>query len=555
MRIANEISLTAFLANKAPNDSAQAEWFVNRLSVLIKKEQIGIVPLNSSLVVSKLDGFDKKDAQHGTLGVFDPMLWGVGDQGKLTHIRDWMNENPTMPLIDLRGYQTFDSLNQAAESYFRAKAEALVREDLKDGISEILKVSGDMTWVSISTEKGLKAEGAAMSHCVGSYYYRIDRGQSRIYSLRDSQNIPHLTVEVYVTDNRLGQVQNRSGYGGGKYVDQATKLMKHLGCTYSEPQIKNRDSEENWKIRVAGVFYPREEALAKFGTQRIFATYENGWKWVQNLAPRASNPNHRYEYSHLDLINEEGEVVAYFMTRGGDEFSWASASLYFNYDKYNNAFFKEYVRDALNEYKVAVGSTLLNSFGICRVGARYYSNPPAESEDLKTGALKCSAWDAGFGYKEEWNIGAFKLPAGSISCPSIEISGVIGALPRRITSPKIILRDLKTETSRSLVEMHGTRLTVDTCEEGGRIASVFKGQDGKAEMLRVVGGKDFVVPDLDYGILYLYGCTGVILPAKLRVSMWLDLGNSYIGSCERQQGSWDQAKLKAILKRMGNMRW
>lgn len=48
----------------------------------------------------------------------------------------------------------------------------------------------------IQAEKGLKAEGEAMGHCVGGYCEPVLSGRTRILSLRDSENKPHATVEL-----------------------------------------------------------------------------------------------------------------------------------------------------------------------------------------------------------------------------------------------------------------------------------------------------------------------------------------------------------------------
>ena len=42
----------------------------------------------------------------------------------------------------------------------------------------------------------LKYEGDTMGHCVGGYTPDVVSGTSRIFSLRDSKNEPHVTVEV-----------------------------------------------------------------------------------------------------------------------------------------------------------------------------------------------------------------------------------------------------------------------------------------------------------------------------------------------------------------------
>lgn len=50
--------------------------------------------------------------------------------------------------------------------------------------------------VQISNEEDLTTEGNLMGHCVGQYWLHVRDGYSKIYSLRDSSNHPHVTIEV-----------------------------------------------------------------------------------------------------------------------------------------------------------------------------------------------------------------------------------------------------------------------------------------------------------------------------------------------------------------------
>lgn len=46
--------------------------------------------------------------------------------------------------------------------------------------------------VKLISKSCYEREGKLMSHCVASYFWR----NSKIYSLRDSKNLPHCTIEV-----------------------------------------------------------------------------------------------------------------------------------------------------------------------------------------------------------------------------------------------------------------------------------------------------------------------------------------------------------------------
>jgi hypothetical protein len=63
-------------------------------------------------------------------------------------------------------------------------------------------------WVELNTEEGLRYEGSNMNHCVENYYDYVQQGMTKIYSLRDSNNKPHTTIEV--TDNSLRQVKGKN---------------------------------------------------------------------------------------------------------------------------------------------------------------------------------------------------------------------------------------------------------------------------------------------------------------------------------------------------------
>jgi len=60
----------------------------------------------------------------------------------------------------------------------------------------------------------LKVEGNKMDHCVGGYCEDVERGNSTIFSLRDPQNNPHITIETNGEKNyntgTIKQIQGKS---------------------------------------------------------------------------------------------------------------------------------------------------------------------------------------------------------------------------------------------------------------------------------------------------------------------------------------------------------
>ena len=47
---------------------------------------------------------------------------------------------------------------------------------------------GGLSFVALQTGKALRAEGAAMHHCVASYWQNVVKGKSRIYSILENGN-------------------------------------------------------------------------------------------------------------------------------------------------------------------------------------------------------------------------------------------------------------------------------------------------------------------------------------------------------------------------------
>ena len=68
----------------------------------------------------------------------------------------------------------------------------------------------------------LNREGKLMGNCVGSYKSKVKSGHSLMISLRDEENLPHVTMEV---DVRTGSVVQIRGKGN---TDPAKKYLKMI---------------------------------------------------------------------------------------------------------------------------------------------------------------------------------------------------------------------------------------------------------------------------------------------------------------------------------------
>ena len=95
-----------------------------------------------------------------------------------------------------RAQQTVNEHYGPVETIGRHSWHSLVDEHLEDLLEEYSKTHtrpADTSQEILS--KALEAEGRNMKHCVGGYCDKVLRGESEIYSLRDPEGNPHITIE------------------------------------------------------------------------------------------------------------------------------------------------------------------------------------------------------------------------------------------------------------------------------------------------------------------------------------------------------------------------
>lgn len=134
-------------------------------------------------------------------------------RSRIVHVTDWFDAllkvvgDETEPegerlaarrLLDKRDRYTLEAADQKANEWF-AQRQQTYHESLEEtGTSEVMKFSTGYRWVRITDPRALDREGSIMQHCVGGGGYDdgIAADTIRIYSLRDPQNLPHITVEM-----------------------------------------------------------------------------------------------------------------------------------------------------------------------------------------------------------------------------------------------------------------------------------------------------------------------------------------------------------------------
>jgi len=141
---------------------------------------------------------------------------------KISEIEDWVTRSGMN--IDISSY-SYDQAVEASDEWHQTVAgqgEGKIYEptqqsnilygptwiDKKTG-KEIKEYKG-WTIQNITSENDLATEGNKCSHCVGSYFSDVERGNLIIVSLRDPSNEPHVTIELSSDGSTVSQIQGKS---------------------------------------------------------------------------------------------------------------------------------------------------------------------------------------------------------------------------------------------------------------------------------------------------------------------------------------------------------
>lgn len=135
-------------------------------------------------------------------------------KGQLDHIIDWM-ESPEASryLARLNRISVPAALELANKwTYQINKANEKLKEQNSDlGGLEVVKRFDDGYFIAkLVSKEAFQKEGVKMGHCVASYYTDSDEVDFEIYSLRDSKNEPHCTIEFTKSNKTIDQIKGKA---------------------------------------------------------------------------------------------------------------------------------------------------------------------------------------------------------------------------------------------------------------------------------------------------------------------------------------------------------
>jgi hypothetical protein len=224
---------------------------------------------------------------------------------ELTNISDWIrDQEPDLEKLD------FEEAKELSDEWHESFVES--DESVSYKTNDVDYDFGDGYTMVLVPVEDLDAEGTLMGHCVGSYKDQVENG-TKIFSLRDSDNKPHITIEL-TDDGEIEQVKGKKNSEPSKkyrlYVwkwIEKNGLQSGRGISYAPPEFFDGLSN-NSNIRVRKEISGNENAPPEVLTK--LSNDENN-PVRQNIA---KNPNTPPEVL-IKLSNDVDYVVRLFLLK------------------------------------------------------------------------------------------------------------------------------------------------------------------------------------------------------------------------------------------------
>lgn len=147
-----------------------------------------------------------------------------------------------------------DAVTEGIELIRARNAKSSEQEDWT-GIETVITSTEGYTWASLSTKQALVRESKLMQHCVGHndhYLKGIQQGVWKIYSLRDSNNKPHCTIQIRTSDNSVVQIRGKQNTGVvAKYQKACCEFLTWIKPSY----VPEHDLRYLGLISIEGTVY------------------------------------------------------------------------------------------------------------------------------------------------------------------------------------------------------------------------------------------------------------------------------------------------------------
>ncbi len=262
---------------RAPNEDAK-QWLTTVFRNWLTKSpenlyKLPYLPVNAD---------EKQKKAYSFNDLYDIRL-SPNTEGELEHIMDFFDNNPNLPRLSR---MSVEAVLKAADDWVKAmNAKAKKQPDNPKFVKTVMEFPGGYRMVDLIGKTALEKEGSLMGHCVGgqTYWDMVKSGEGKIYSLRDSNNQPHVTIEVKNSNNSTEQIK---GVGNQAPSRRYWPMLRDF---FQKTGIKVEDDYRN------------------VGFLRIY----DGENWV-------TTTQDQFKDMVLDPQNQEGQkLLQYYNDRGG----------------------------------------------------------------------------------------------------------------------------------------------------------------------------------------------------------------------------------------------
>ena len=155
--------------------------------------------------------------------------------GEVEHILDFLNSDQAPVRLRKMSYA---QAKDGAAKWMRTltKRGKNIDENEKEDYKTVKRFRDGFSLVLLISKKSYEREGNLMKHCVSSYYGK----PSKIYSLRDADNMPHCTFEVLKDGDQIQQLKGKgNGHIHPKYIQKVMTILKYFKLEVRDSEMEN----------------------------------------------------------------------------------------------------------------------------------------------------------------------------------------------------------------------------------------------------------------------------------------------------------------------------
>ena len=202
---------------------------------------------------------------------------------ELNSILDWMRSgegpSPASDWSRISWPQAYGAHEKWIEQISKAAQKHMDQSKAFDGCQRACEVDGQphlagWSWVKVLSAEALNREGALMRHCVGSYAQAVEDDELQIWSLRDPEGKPHMTIET--TPTELDEDEDEDGYVDSEFYGLTISQVKSFG---------NAPPKEAHRPAIASLF-SHLEAIGLPAVAGSPDLFRSGW----GISPRGFGP-------------------------------------------------------------------------------------------------------------------------------------------------------------------------------------------------------------------------------------------------------------------------